>query len=209
MFEKLSDKLERAFKVLKGQGQITEINVAETTKEIRRALLDADVSFKVAKEFTDEVKNYTDSSELDKVNHDYYLSLVTERYNLTGKEAEEKLEELNKKYNDNGQNFKNNSEEEFDIISERQALVSDYMSFAMEAAQQEIDSIKNVAQARIDAIHQDVLQCDKDSDLIKAKSLDFLELPRAPVGRVTMKWITENQPLPQRDHFIYVADEGA
>ena len=44
MFENLSDKLERAFKVLKGQGQITEINVAETTKEIRRALLDADVN---------------------------------------------------------------------------------------------------------------------------------------------------------------------
>lgn len=56
MFENLSDKLERAFKVLKGQGQITEINVAETMKEVRRALLDADVSYKVAKEFTDTVK---------------------------------------------------------------------------------------------------------------------------------------------------------
>jgi signal recognition particle subunit SRP54 len=56
MFENLSDKLDRAFKVLKGQGQISEINVAETTKEIRRALLDADVSFKVAKQFTDDVK---------------------------------------------------------------------------------------------------------------------------------------------------------
>jgi signal recognition particle subunit SRP54 len=56
MFENLSDKLERAFKVLKGQGQITEINVAETMKEIRRALLDADVNFKTAKEFTDRVK---------------------------------------------------------------------------------------------------------------------------------------------------------
>jgi signal recognition particle subunit SRP54 len=56
MFENLSDKLERAFKVLKGQGQITEINVAETTKEIRRALLDADVNFKTAKDFTDRVK---------------------------------------------------------------------------------------------------------------------------------------------------------
>ena len=56
MFDSLSDKLERAFKVLKGQGQITEINVAETLKEVRRALLDADVSFKVAKEFTDRVK---------------------------------------------------------------------------------------------------------------------------------------------------------
>ena len=56
MFENLNDKLERAFKVLKGQGQITEINVAETMKEIRRALLDADVNFKTAKEFTDRVK---------------------------------------------------------------------------------------------------------------------------------------------------------
>ncbi|MCB9335613.1 MAG: signal recognition particle protein [Flavobacteriales bacterium] len=56
MFDSLSDKLERAFKVLKGQGQVTEINVAETVKEIRRALLDADVSYKVAKQFTDKVK---------------------------------------------------------------------------------------------------------------------------------------------------------
>lgn len=56
MFENLNDKLERAFKVLKGQGQITEINVAETTKEIRKALLDADVNYKTAKEFTDRVK---------------------------------------------------------------------------------------------------------------------------------------------------------
>lgn len=56
MFENLSDKLDRAFKVLKGQGKITEINVAETLKEVRRALLDADVSFKIAKQFTDKVK---------------------------------------------------------------------------------------------------------------------------------------------------------
>ncbi|MDA9564152.1 signal recognition particle protein [Flavobacteriales bacterium] len=56
MFNSLSEKLEGAFKVLKGQGQITEINIAETTKEIRRALLDADVSYKVAKEFTNKVK---------------------------------------------------------------------------------------------------------------------------------------------------------
>lgn len=56
MFENLSDKLDRAFKVLKGQGQITEINVAETLKEVRKALLDADVNFKVAKTFTDGVK---------------------------------------------------------------------------------------------------------------------------------------------------------
>jgi len=56
MFENLSDKFDRAFKVLKGQGQITEINVAETLKEVRRALLDADVNFKTAKTFTAKVK---------------------------------------------------------------------------------------------------------------------------------------------------------
>ena len=56
MFENLSDKLERALKVLKGQGQITEVNVSETLKEVRRALLDSDVSYKTAKEFTDRVK---------------------------------------------------------------------------------------------------------------------------------------------------------
>jgi signal recognition particle subunit SRP54 len=56
MFESLSDKLDRAFKVLKGQGKITEINVAETLKEVRKALIDADVNFKVAKQFTDTVK---------------------------------------------------------------------------------------------------------------------------------------------------------
>jgi signal recognition particle subunit SRP54 len=56
MFENLQDKFERAFKVLKGHGQISEINVAETLKEVRRALLDADVNFKTAKEFTNTVK---------------------------------------------------------------------------------------------------------------------------------------------------------
>ncbi len=56
MFENLTDKFERAFKVLKGQGQISEINVAETLKEVRRALLDADVNYKTAKEFTATVK---------------------------------------------------------------------------------------------------------------------------------------------------------
>lgn len=56
MFENLSEKLERSFKTLKGEGKITEINVAETLKEIRRSLLDADVNYKVAKSFTDEVK---------------------------------------------------------------------------------------------------------------------------------------------------------
>jgi len=56
MFDSLSEKLERAFKNLKGQGKITEINVSETVKEIRKALLDADVNYKVAKQFTDSVK---------------------------------------------------------------------------------------------------------------------------------------------------------
>ncbi|SMO52933.1 signal recognition particle protein [Solitalea koreensis] len=56
MFDNLSDKLDRAFKVLKGQGSITEINVAETMKEVRKALLDADVNYKTAKAFTDTVK---------------------------------------------------------------------------------------------------------------------------------------------------------
>ena len=56
MFENLSERLERSFKILKGEGKITEINVAETLKDVRRALLEADVNFKVAKLFTDEVK---------------------------------------------------------------------------------------------------------------------------------------------------------
>ena len=56
MFENLSDRLERSFKILKGEGRITEINVAETLKEVRRALLDADVNYKTAKEFTETVK---------------------------------------------------------------------------------------------------------------------------------------------------------
>ena len=56
MFENLSDRLERSFKILKGEGKITEINVAETLKDVRRALLDADVNYKVAKDFTDRVK---------------------------------------------------------------------------------------------------------------------------------------------------------
>lgn len=56
MFENLSERLERSFKILKGEGKITEINVAETLKDVRRALLEADVNFKVAKQFTDDVK---------------------------------------------------------------------------------------------------------------------------------------------------------
>lgn len=56
MFERLSDRLERSFKLLKGQGKITEINVADTLKDVRRALIDADVNFATAKAFTDAVK---------------------------------------------------------------------------------------------------------------------------------------------------------
>ncbi|RLD81771.1 MAG: signal recognition particle protein, partial [Bacteroidetes bacterium] len=56
MFEGLSEKLERSFKLLKGHGHITEINVAETLKEVRKALLDADVSYKIAKDFTSTIK---------------------------------------------------------------------------------------------------------------------------------------------------------
>ena len=56
MFENLSERLERSFKILKGQGRITEINVAETLKDVRRALLDADVNYNVARDFTEQVK---------------------------------------------------------------------------------------------------------------------------------------------------------
>ena len=56
MFENLSDRLERSFKILKGEGKITEINVAATLKDVRRALIEADVNYKVAKNFTDSVK---------------------------------------------------------------------------------------------------------------------------------------------------------
>ncbi len=57
MFDNLSKKLDKAFQLLKGQGQITEINVAETLKEVRRALLEADVNFKIAKDFTNKIKD--------------------------------------------------------------------------------------------------------------------------------------------------------
>ncbi len=57
MFDNLSSKLEKAFKTLKGQGSISEINVAETVKDIRRALIDADVNYKIAKDFTNRVKD--------------------------------------------------------------------------------------------------------------------------------------------------------
>lgn len=64
MFENLSERLEKSFKLLKGQGRITEINIAETLKEVRRALLDADVNFKIAKQFTDTVKQKSIGQEV-------------------------------------------------------------------------------------------------------------------------------------------------
>lgn len=86
MFENLSDKLERAMKTLKGQGKITEINVAETLKEVRKALLDADVNYKVAKSFTDTVKEkalgqnvltaVSPSQLLVKITHDELTALM-------------------------------------------------------------------------------------------------------------------------------------
>ncbi|HAW51495.1 MAG TPA: signal recognition particle protein [Flavobacteriales bacterium] len=86
MFDNLTDKLERAFKLLKGQGQISEINVAETLKEVRKALLDADVNFKIAKEFTDRVKakalgqqvltSVSPSQLLIKITHDELIELM-------------------------------------------------------------------------------------------------------------------------------------
>lgn len=96
MFDSLSEKLDRAFKVLKGQGKITEINVAETMKEVRKALLDADVNYKVAKQFTDTVKekalgqhvltSISPGQLLIKITHDELSSL------MGGETAEIKLE---------------------------------------------------------------------------------------------------------------------
>ena len=86
MFESLSDRLERSFKLLKGQGYITEVNVAETLKDVRKALLEADVSYKVAKQFTDTVKekaigqkiltSVSPSQLMVKIVHDELTSLM-------------------------------------------------------------------------------------------------------------------------------------
>lgn len=86
MFENLSDRLEKSFKILKGQGRISEINIAETLKEVRRALLDADVNFKIAKQFTDTVKqlalgqevlkSVNPSQMMVKIVHDELISLM-------------------------------------------------------------------------------------------------------------------------------------
>jgi signal recognition particle subunit SRP54 len=94
MFENISEKFDRAFKILKGEGKITEINVAETMKEIRRALLDADVNFKTAKDFTDRVKEKAmGQSVLTAVKPGELLVKIThdELKNLMGGEASEIL----------------------------------------------------------------------------------------------------------------------
>ena len=90
MFDNLSSKLERAFKVLKGQGKISEINVAETIKEIRRALLDADVNFKIAKEFTNKVKEKALGRDvLNSINPGQLMTKIVkdELTNLMGEKA--------------------------------------------------------------------------------------------------------------------------
>ncbi|MDR1682166.1 MAG: signal recognition particle protein [Candidatus Symbiothrix sp.] len=100
MFENLSDRLERSFKLLKGEGRITEINVAETLKDVRKALLDADVNYKVAKTFTDTVKEKAlgqnvltavkPSQLMVKIVHDELTALMggdTADINLSGKPA--------------------------------------------------------------------------------------------------------------------------
>jgi signal recognition particle subunit SRP54 len=100
MFENLSDRLDRSFKLLKGQGRITEINVAETLKDVRRALLDADVNFKIAKQFTEEVKEEAlgqkiltavkPSEMMVKIVHDHLTQLMggeNEPINLKGNPA--------------------------------------------------------------------------------------------------------------------------
>ena len=84
MFNNLQDKLERAFKVMKGQGQVTEINVAETVKEIRRALLDADVNYKTAKEFTGRVKEKAMGMEVITAINPGQLMIKVTHEELTG-----------------------------------------------------------------------------------------------------------------------------
>ncbi len=100
MFENLSDRLERSFKILKGEGRITEINVAETLKDVRRALLDADVNYKTAKEFTETVKQKALGQDvltavkphelMVKIVHDELATLMggtAEDINISGKPA--------------------------------------------------------------------------------------------------------------------------
>ncbi|MDE6166185.1 MAG: signal recognition particle protein, partial [Muribaculaceae bacterium] len=100
MFENLSERLERSFKILKGEGKITEINVAETMRDVRRALLDADVNYKVAKQFTDTVKTKAigqnvlqavkPKEQMVKIVHDELASLMggtAAKFDLSGHPA--------------------------------------------------------------------------------------------------------------------------
>jgi len=98
MFDNLTERLEKSFKLLKGQGRITDINIAETLKEVRRALLDADVNFKIAKQFTDNVKQKAIGREvLRSVNPSQMMIKIVhdERASLMGGEKSE----INIKYN--------------------------------------------------------------------------------------------------------------
>ena len=100
MFDNLSSKLEKAFQTLKGQGKISEINVAETVKEIRRALIDADVNYKIAKDFTNRIKDealgqnvltsVSPGQLMTKIVNDELTALLggkTEEVNLSGSPA--------------------------------------------------------------------------------------------------------------------------
>ena len=100
MFDNLSERLERSFKILKGEGRITEINVAETVKDIRKALLEADVNYKTAKQFTDRVKEKAMGQNvinavrpgqlMIKITHDELAELMggeTQEINLKGSPA--------------------------------------------------------------------------------------------------------------------------
>ncbi|MDE7110340.1 MAG: signal recognition particle protein [Muribaculaceae bacterium] len=100
MFENLSERLERSFKILKGEGKITEINVAETMRDVRRALLDADVNYKVAKQFTDTVKakalgqnvltSVKPKEQMVKIVHDELAELMggdAAKFNISGSPA--------------------------------------------------------------------------------------------------------------------------
>ncbi len=98
MFENLSERLERSFKILKGQGRISEINIAETLKEVRRALLDADVSFKTAKQFTDTVKTKALGQEVLKSVNPSQMMIKIVHDEMAGLMGGDKTE-INIKYN--------------------------------------------------------------------------------------------------------------
>jgi len=98
MFENLSERLERSFKILKGQGRISEINIAETLKEVRRALLNADVSFKTAKQFTDTVKTKALGQEVLKSVNPSQMMIKIVHDEMAGLMGGDKTE-INIKYN--------------------------------------------------------------------------------------------------------------